>query len=82
MFRQFCVFPNNLHADSFSNRKGVAGIESPRDELRASEESAFCAALRNKRNRFKKEWDLPSQLGLLPSRVWHGEARVHPHWVS
>jgi hypothetical protein len=72
MFRQFCVFPNNLHADSCSNGKGVAGIESPRDELRASEESAF----------FKKEWDLPSQLGLLPSRVWHGEARVHPHWVS
>ena len=65
MFRQFCVFPKTVYADPCSNRKGVTGVESPRDQLRPSEESTFCAALRNSRNRFKKVWDLPSPLGLL-----------------
>ena len=60
-----CISKKTLYADPCSNRGGVAGVESDRDQLRPSEESAFCAALRNKRNRFKKVWDLPTPLGLV-----------------
>jgi len=64
-----CISQKPLYADPCSSRKGVAGVESPRDQLRPPEEpseaSAFCAALRNKRDRFKKAWDLPSPLGLV-----------------